>query len=268
MIKSKLFTFFAFMLLGNFATGQHFNSQNDFFSDFSFEKDQSLSNSMKLQPQSFVIDTMDTVVFDLFNSTAAGYQVMVPVSFNSNDFIYALDFSIRFNFPDVEFDTLMVLANGLNYLYYFNPNDSTLRFTSYSLGQMINNSTVLLLRLNTTNGYVCTNDFNTITGYLNGDKCSYKVTDCDTTSLSTDENEINFQEPLIYPNPAVDKITIQQYSISLIEVLNTSGQIVLSKKVTEEKNHIVDITPLNQGIYFIKISNYKNSFVRKLFISR
>jgi len=299
MIKTKLFTFFSLMLASYFATGQissatkahsttiteisdseeksiltskqfiTVESDFDVTADFSFEKDQSLSHYLKLELQPFVIDTMDSVVFDLFNNTVAGNQVLVPVSFNSNDFTYALDFSIRFNYPYVEFDTLMVVANGLNYLYYFNPNDSTLRFTSYSLGQMINNSTVLMIRLNSTNGFVCINDLNTITGYLNGDKCSYKVTECDTSSLSFNENEILLQESIFYPNPANDKINFKNKNISLIEIINTSGQIMLSKNISKDNKNIeMDITRLNQGIYFVKTSIHENISVRKLLISR
>lgn len=269
MMKSKLFTFLALMLLSHIVSGQNFEHKNDFLKDFSFEKNQSLSSYLKLQPQSFVIDTMDSVVFDLFNSTANGNQVMVPVSFNSDDFTYALDFSIKFNYPDVEFDTLIVTANGINYLYYFNPNDSTLRFTSYSLGQMTSNTTILMLHLNTMNGYACLNDLHTITGYLNGDKCSYKVTDCDTTSLSIDENAISSQKLLIYPNPGKDKITIQHEHISLIEILNTSGQIVLSMTVSLEKqNATIDLSSIKQGIYFVKTYSQENISVSKLLIRR
>ncbi|MBL0341814.1 MAG: hypothetical protein IPP71_13295 [Bacteroidetes bacterium] len=108
---------------------------------------------------------------------------------------------MKYNNQNVEFDTLINVTNGLNYLYYLNPNDSTLRFTSYRLGQMQNDSAVVWLRFSSLSGYVCVNDLNSLTGYLNGDQCSYKVTDCDT--ISTQAANIQGKDAIaMYPNPA------------------------------------------------------------------
>jgi PKD repeat protein len=76
-------------------------------------------------------------------------------------------------------------------------------------------------------------------------------------------NEIN-----IYPNPSTSVLNIEvKYltSYSLIEMINTQGQIVFSKKVNA-KNTSINIETLPKGIYFVKLIDDKNWQVKKVII--
>ena len=64
---------------------------------------------------------------------------------------------------------------------------------------------------------------------------------------------------LVYPNPASEKLYLENASNSEIKVYNTYGQVVLEHKGTEE----LDISQLENGIYFLRT---KDQFIR--FIKR
>lgn len=74
---------------------------------------------------------------------------------------------------------------------------------------------------------------------------------------------------VIYPNPASDHFKIngleneQNYNI---EIVNINGQLV--KKYARVSNNMsLDISNLQNGVYFLKASNSENSFTKKLVIS-
>ncbi|HMT30178.1 MAG TPA: T9SS type A sorting domain-containing protein [Bacteroidia bacterium] len=230
-----------------------------------FDK-QELINYLKLEQVSSSIDTSDTVVFDLYKANIIGNQIEFPVTFHSDDYVYAMDFELKYNNQNIEFDTLINLTNGLNYLYYLNPNDSTLRFTSYRLGQMQNDSTVILLRFSSFTGNLCTNDLNSIKGYLNGDQCSHKVTDCDTTTTFTQiPNPASQIE--IYPIPAADKLFINAMENCQIEIIDSKGDFCLSTEyIIPHSGEPLDISQFKRGIYFIRITSEKYSIAKKIVI--
>ncbi|WP_052466941.1 T9SS type A sorting domain-containing protein [Psychroserpens damuponensis] len=66
---------------------------------------------------------------------------------------------------------------------------------------------------------------------------------------------------IIYPNPATDKLTFAGNfnNVLDISVYNALGQVVLSNKITSGDH--VDVSQLNNGIYFIKDNN--SNFTRK-----
>ncbi len=77
--------------------------------------------------------------------------------------------------------------------------------------------------------------------------------------VAVQENEGNFL--LIGPNPATDHLNIESNLIKSqgvnIEVLNSLGQMVLSKKVNGEGDRInetLDISRLAKGMYFLRLS--------------
>ncbi len=64
---------------------------------------------------------------------------------------------------------------------------------------------------------------------------------------------------LIYPNPALDFITIHLKELDReeIQIVNLNGQIV--KEVAISNNHKLDISNLSNGVYFIRFLNNKSS---------
>jgi hypothetical protein len=71
----------------------------------------------------------------------------------------------------------------------------------------------------------------------------------------------------IFPNPTSDFLTIQSELGSDLEVelINTFGQVVLSKEFNGSSNSI-DVTSLSQGIYFVKVLVDGKIGVRKVVI--
>ena len=117
-------------------------------------------------------------------------------------------------------------------------------------------------------GYIVFSGFNWITG---GVDC----TDFSVTSLSSNcpypfcsqiNTDISILNPLsvaIYPNPCLDKLFINSTNkIKLLEILNIRGQIVSSFYSYQS---YIDVSDLELGIYFIKVSNNENISLFKFF---
>ena len=94
--------------------------------------------------------------------------------------------------------------------------------------------------------------------------------------LSSESFDVSDQKTLVFPNPAKNNFTIQfpKNSDSEVEVtiINTNGQVVIKQFIA--KNEIInnqksiDITNLNNGIYFVRL--YSNSYSKaiKLAVSK
>ena len=117
-------------------------------------------------------------------------------------------------------------------------------------------------------GSIVFSGFNWITG---GVDC----TDFSVTSLSSNcpypfcsqiNTDISILNPLsvaIYPNPCLDKLFINSKNkIKLLEILNIRGQIVSSSQTNQS---YIDVSDLELGIYFIKVSNNENISLLKFF---
>ena len=83
----------------------------------------------------------------------------------------------------------------------------------------------------------------------------------------SNQNELDENHVLIYPNPAKDKIFIQSdHHIKSVEIFDVSGKICFYKS----QNFIdpsINISELSKGIYTIKVINDKTSFQSKLFVN-
>lgn len=67
----------------------------------------------------------------------------------------------------------------------------------------------------------------------------------------------------IYPNPAHDRLFIKNIedSNSVIVIFDSHGKIVISKQLD---NNYIDISNLENGMYFIKAMNSNNTYIQKL----
>lgn len=121
-----------------------------------------------------IINALDTVVFDFSQSICTPTYVQVPVFFLSNDTVYALDFALKFNPSEFSYNSLINHKPYLNNSISFNSSDSTLRFSTFSMTQIENNSPLVSVRFNIVSGMISLASFISIETLLNGDDCSYK----------------------------------------------------------------------------------------------
>ena len=77
----------------------------------------------------------------------------------------------------------------------------------------------------------------------------------------------------LYPNPAFDNFTIEvnkelDLSHTRLSIVNVVGEKVLEKSFTERHTATVNISNLAKGVYFVKISNEKYSYTKKIVVAR
>lgn len=125
------------------------------------------------------IDSLDSVFFDLRHAVCTGPYISVPVHISSDDDVYAIDFAIKLNVDDITFHSIQQVKPYLFQAANFNAGDSTLRFTSFSLLPVENDSDLFWVRFNKNDGYVNALDFTNATAQLNGDFCPYFIMDTD-----------------------------------------------------------------------------------------
>jgi Secretion system C-terminal sorting domain/Electron transfer DM13 len=102
-------------------------------------------------------------------------------------------------------------------------------------------------------------DFGTILGF----------TPQNCTVLSTADFDSNkFQ---VYPNPVIDTIRFGLDDLSdnlSVNVYNTIGALVLTKKGITKKDNVLNINNLNSGIYIIELKDKDNNSFTKRFIKQ
>ena len=72
----------------------------------------------------------------------------------------------------------------------------------------------------------------------------------------------------VYPNPAMDKLSVAGYSLPgncELEIYNTAGEKVYAQQLVSDnlKNKTIDISGLSRGMYFLKIKNQQEVRVAK-----
>ena len=93
----------------------------------------------------------------------------------------------------------------------------------------------------------------------------YDGASCMVSSIKNID-KINNPVVITYPNPTTDKFTIEinnQNESYNLEILNTIGQIILNKKITNQVEQ-VDLSGQSSGIYFVKLQTAGNTIVRKI----
>jgi hypothetical protein len=85
-----------------------------------------------------------------------------------------------------------------------------------------------------------------------------KVLDPSTASIG----ELNYKSVSVYPNPAVNNLSIEGVTNGSYSIVDMNGSVVLSGEVT---SNLVNVSTLNEGTYFINI-NSDNSVFRSRFV--
>jgi hypothetical protein len=81
-----------------------------------------------------------------------------------------------------------------------------------------------------------------------------------STTTGLNENAMNTNS-FIYPNPSTDRINLNTAEVLDIRIYNYTGQIV---KAIPNNSGQIDVSDLNNGIYFLQVSN-KNSSTSSIY---
>lgn len=226
------------------------------------------SNNKLFSEKALIINTTDTVVFDLSKALAINNYIEFPVYIVSDDTVYSLDFSLKYDQTVLTYDSIINLTSYLQPFSYYNTMDSTLRFTSYSLQRIQNDTALVSIRFNSLSGQVCSPNLNTLKAYLNGDFCSYKVTNCPPpTAISN--SSINDNLVKIYPNPVSEVLHIEMLEKANIQLYDIDGRNLTSQtNIKNSQKQCISTQNIANGIYIVKI--YNDSFVtmKKIIINK
>lgn len=208
---------------------------------------------------------IDTVKFGIATGTINGVLMDVPVSISCQDTIYALDFSFRYNAGHVELDSVLNLTTGLQYLYYFNPQDSVFRFTSNRLTPYPCDSPVVVLRFESFNGQLCSYDLDSIITYINGDVCSHTLSGCLISSLPPSPVK-SFSA---YPNPANNELHITAPPKTSFIMMNDRGQPITEKMLIPESGELtIFVISFPPGLYLLMMQSAEGIAIRKVMVFR
>lgn len=215
------------------------------------------------------IDLLDSVVFDIASAVKVGNVISFPIAILSDDTVNALDFSFKYNQSTFTYDSITDLTTYLQALAFYNPNDSTVRFTSNSFQRYANNTALVMVHFTLLTSQFVSSDINTIKGYLNGNVCSIKLTPVNSTGINAVESNQNIFS--LFPNPAQDAVQVVVKSASSkadMEIINSSGSILLMKEINLKDAFTLRLSNFDwpAGIYFVKLKTENAVETKKLII--
>ena len=73
---------------------------------------------------------------------------------------------------------------------------------------------------------------------------------------------MNNKKLIIYPNPVIYELRIKNYEGGEIQIINITGQTLLSLPSFPSQERTIDVSALSRGVYFLKIGNSTAKFVK------
>jgi hypothetical protein len=210
------------------------------------------------------VDAMDSVIFDLSRVDSTANKISFPVYFLSDDTVNALDFSFKYNENDFVYDSITDLSNTLQYFSYYNPFDSTLRFTSNSFQQYNNNTDIVKITFSKIFGELCIDDFRSVKVYLNGDMCSYRIKDClhlSARAILKSENGLTIKND--NHNHILRIIIPENANCSLISM---DGRTLFKTFINRNESFDIPTSIYENGIYILNLQSPGISFTKKIAI--
>jgi hypothetical protein len=200
------------------------------------------------------------VVFDLARARMIDGYIEIPVFFNSDEEVTSVDFELQFDESTVSYSSLEKKARGLEAMDYFDTDDRTLRFTSYSLKSIDASSPVAMVRFNTHGNEVSSSDLRAVMAMVNGKPAKAKVTDAmDLEGISVD----------VYPNPASSVLHVEVSADAKVVLMDMTGRSILfeADAVANQKQEI-NVSGVVEGMYMLKVYNEDFSSMKKIVIKR
>jgi hypothetical protein len=75
------------------------------------------------------------------------------------------------------------------------------------------------------------------------------------------EDEIQDRNLVLSPNPTRDVIRWNDASLKNVEIIDLSGRSILQERTDNQE---ISVRNLNTGLYILRLTNEKNTFVRKI----
>ncbi len=198
------------------------------------------------------IDSLDRVIFDLDQIVGHDGIVEIPVFIEANDLINSLDFSMSINLANLEFESVVDHTGDLQYAAFLNPNDLKLRFTSNSFSPYpLGGEKVVSIRFRPLSELIYKSDFQSITAYLNGDRCSTEFAGADFVSGS---REVVVNEIFVTPNPVSDMMFIDSEEGGLLDMFDAQGRaIMLEYNLSSHDVNSINVEKFPRGSYTVRI---------------
>jgi len=208
----------------------------------------------------------DKVIFDLGNARLYENKMEFPVYFTADYTVTSLDFQMKYNVEKVAFDSIVKLVSYIDPVYFYNTDDSILRFTSYSLSAYQPTTQLIYVRFDVLNGDLSAEDFDVPKAWLNGERVGDSLTVYSPTGLN---DPILVADIRLYPNPAKSAISIESSISASAEIVDLNGRTVISdiRLLANEKNS-VGLGKLSSGVYLVRVYSKGASTVRKLIVNR
>lgn len=213
-------------------------------------------NCLSLSDNSMISGVFDTVFYSYL--TIGNGFVLLNVSFKSFGEVNALDFSLKINASNIVYDTLIFTSPALDGATAFMSNeDSTLRFTSFSIQEYQQNSIIVTLRFKEINPFD-PDDFVAVKSYLNGELVASQL-NYQVTGIS----EYEEQEQLsVTPNPTGGILNIYSGYQQWITLHDVSGREVVRPILLHPGYTVVDFGFLLPGIYLLRVDEGTKHIVR------
>jgi len=165
-----------------------------------------------------------------------------------------------------QWNTLLELSSTMNYNWYFIGKVQTIE------GESVNiyfNEDILISNISGTTYF---HDNPT------GEEHCYKVkVNCSEGVVSPFSNEFcipgvgvkengEMNKFLIYPNPAKNELQVTSYELQdgVIEIYDVYGRkLLVNHLITSSSNHLINISSLSSGVYFVRLINGQGTFMQK-----
>lgn len=85
-----------------------------------------------------------------------------------------------------------------------------------------------------------------------------------TPELFSSTEELNVEQPRLYPNPATDQVTIDRISsTSIIRIFSPEGKLVQTTRTNGNRAEL-SLSNLSKGIYTVQVMDGQNTFVKRV----
>jgi len=97
--------------------------------------------------------------------------------------------------------------------------------------------------------------------------------DTSCTVVGIEDVDLAAEEILIYPNPVSRKLNItfsSKQNIDRIQLLDLNGKLVYESAggVSADGKHQIDVSPLSNGVYFLRIQDQENLITKKVIVNK